>query len=79
MIPNQKEKNQIPYHPQSHETPPDSAGYVQAWARDIVAAIGKAEARRLLDDYRAIAANQALDKSDRETAGERANAISRHL
>ena len=66
-------------HPESHETPPESAGYVQAWARDVVAAIGKFEARRLLDDYRAIAANEVLDKSDRDAARERANAISRHL
>ena len=46
----------------------ESLAYVKAWARDLVAAAGKREARRILDDYKAIARNKELPKADRDIA-----------
>jgi len=54
---------------------PGSPEYVEAWARDLIAAIGKGEARRILVDYRALADNKRLAKVDRETAAERVEAL----
>ena len=61
--------------PRSHDIAPDSPEYVQAWARDLVDAIGKREARTILADYKAISENKRLAKRDREIAAERANAL----
>ena len=65
--------------PKSHETPPDSPDYVATWARDLVAAVGKREARRILADYTSIADNKRLAKQDRNVAAERAKALERLL
>jgi hypothetical protein len=59
----------------SHQIAPDAAEYVDAWARDILAAVGKRDVRRLLADYKALADNKRLPKSDRNTAAERAKAL----
>lgn len=56
-----------------------SPEYVEAWARDLIAAIGKGEARRILVDYRALADNKRLARADRETAAERVKALDRRL
>ena len=61
--------------PRSHQISPDAPGYVAAWARDLLAAVGKREARRLVADYKAIAANRRLAKADRDIAAERAKAL----
>jgi len=60
--------------PRSHNVP-DSPEYVKAWARDIVAAVGKREARKILGDYEALAANKRLAKADRDIAAERVDAL----
>ena len=65
--------------PRSHQIPPDSPKYVETWARDIVAAVGKREARKILADYRALADNKRLAKADRETATERVRALEKLL
>ena len=61
--------------PRSHDVPPDSPEYTAAWARDIVAAVGKREARKILGDYEALAANKRLAKADRDIAAERVDAL----
>ena len=61
--------------PRSHDIAPDSPEYVLAWARDLVATIGKREARTILADYKALAGNQRLAKADRETAAKRVKAL----
>ncbi|HJN11633.1 MAG: hypothetical protein QGG09_11065 [Pirellulaceae bacterium] len=38
----------MPTRPRSHDVPPDSPEYIEAWARDLVAAIGKRKARLIL-------------------------------
>ena len=65
--------------PRSHEIPPDSPVYVGAWARDLVDAVGKREARLALAGYQAIAANKRLAKADREVAVERVKALEKLL
>ncbi len=65
--------------PRSHEVPPDSPEYVEAWARDILAAVGKRETRSILADYQALAKNKRLAKADREVAVERVKALEKLL
>jgi len=65
----------MPPRPRSHDLPPDSPEYVAAWARDLVDAVGKREARLALAGYQAIAANKRLAKADREIAVERVKAL----
>ena len=65
--------------PRSHDLPPDSPDYVAAWARDLIAAIGKREARLALAGYKSTAANKRLKKTDREVAIERVNALEKLL
>lgn len=57
--------------PHSHRIAPETPDYVQAWAKDLVATIGKSESKKLLDDYRGIASNTRLPKADRQTAAKR--------
>ena len=59
----------------SNEDTPDSAKYVARWARDVVAAIGKREARRVLADYEAIAEDPKVTKHGRATASQRAKSL----
>ena len=65
--------------PRSHKIAPDSPEYVEAWARDVIAAVGKREARRILADYMAIVDNKRLAKRDREVAAERVRALKERL
>ena len=69
----------MPTRPRSHDVPPDSPEYVQAWARDIVEAVGKREARTILEDYQALANNKRLAKADRDIAAERVKALEKLL
>jgi len=69
----------LPNRPRSHQIPPDSPDYVEAWARDLVDAVGKREARLALAGYKTIAANKQLNKADREIAVERMKALERLL
>lgn len=65
----------MPTSPRSHQVPPDSPPYVEAWARDLIDAVGKREARLALARYKAIVANKRLSKTDREVAAERVKAL----
>jgi len=65
--------------PKSHQIPPDSPAYIDAWARDVVNAAGKKAARQLLTDYRSLARSKRGTKADREVAAERARAMSKLL
>ena len=63
--------------PRSHQLPLDSPDYVTVWARDLVTAIGKREARRILEDFRTLAENKRATKADRAVAAERVKALER--
>jgi hypothetical protein len=65
--------------PKSHDIDPDSPEYVETWARELVAAIGKREARTILADYKAIADDPKVTKHGRNAAAERAKALKRLL
>ena len=65
--------------PKSHEIPPDSPEYTEAWARDLMSIAGKREARRVLADYERLASDKSIPKAEREAAAERAAAIKRFL
>jgi hypothetical protein len=65
--------------PKSHDIAPDSPQYVEIWARDLVAAVGKREARTILADYKAIAEDPKVTKHGRNAAAERAEALERLL
>lgn len=65
--------------PRSHDITPESPEYVAIWARDIVAAVGKREARTIVADYEAIAGNKRLTKADRDTAAEQVKALKKCL
>jgi len=69
----------MPNRPRSHDVPPASPEYTAAWARDIVGAVGKREARKILADYQALAANKRLAKTDRDIAAERVKALEKIL
>jgi len=57
------------------QAPPDDPEYVQQWARDLVGAVGKCEARRLMEDYQALADDKKLAKRDRAIAAQRAEIL----
>lgn len=65
--------------PKSHQIPPDSPEYVEAWARDLIAAVGKREARKILADYQALADDPKVTKHGRTVAAERAEVLERLL
>ena len=65
--------------PRSHDVPPDSPEYIEAWARDIVATVGKREARLILADYRERADDPKVTKHGRAVAAERAETLERLL
>ncbi len=65
--------------PKSHQIPPDSPDYTDAWARDVVRAAGKKAARQLLADYRSLARSKRGTKQDREVAAERVRALEKVL
>ncbi len=65
--------------PRSHDVPTDSPEYVAAWARDLIAAIGKRNARLILGDYKARADDPKVTKHGRAVAAERAEILERLL
>ena len=69
----------MPTGPRSHDVPPDSPEYVEAWARDLIAAIGKRKARLILADYKALADDPKVTKHGRAVAAERAEILERLL
>ncbi len=69
----------MPNQPRSHQIPPDSPEYVAAWARDLIAAIGKRKARLVLADYRERADDPKVTKLGRAVAAERAETLERLL
>ena len=61
----------MPSRTRSHDTPPAPPLYVEAWARDLIAAVGRREARRVLAHYKALAADPKVTKHGRAIAAER--------
>ena len=57
------------------QKPPDDPEYVRSWAKALVAAVGKRQARAVLEDYRALASRKRLDKYSREVAAQRAKIL----
>ncbi|MDA1055789.1 MAG: hypothetical protein O3C40_35800 [Planctomycetota bacterium] len=65
--------------PESHSPPADSHESLTAWARDLVAAVGKRQARKALEDYKRLAADRRLTKDDRAIARKQAKALAELL
>jgi hypothetical protein len=65
--------------PQSHGISPDAPEYVETWARDLIAAAGKREARKLLADYEALAGDTKVTKHGQKQAAARAKALRKLL
>ena len=61
----------------TRQMPLEDIEYVEKWAGELVAAIGKRKARLILDDYKAIAANTRLSKRDCEAAAQRQKALAK--
>jgi len=59
--------------------PPEEPEYVEYWARELVKAAGKRDARRILEDYRAIARNPRVSKRDRDIAKQRVKILAKIL
>ena len=65
--------------PTFHQIAYGSPQYIEKWAADLVATVGKREARGILSDYKALADNKRLAKADREVAAERVKALKKLL
>jgi hypothetical protein len=74
-----KPERQSGAHENTAQIAPESLEYVKSWARDLIAAVGKREARRILGDYKALCADKRLAKADRDMAARRARILSRLL
>jgi hypothetical protein len=62
----------------SHSTP-DNSDDLDRWARELVRAAGKRQARGVLEDYRAIAADMKVTKTGRDIAAQRAKTLAKLL
>lgn len=69
----------MPKRPRSHDLPPDSPKYVEAWARELIATAGKREARKVLAHYQALADDPKVTRHGREVAAERAEILEKLL
>ena len=75
-------ENQVRFvgHDMSRKTPsqtaPDSPEYVEKWARELIAAVGKRQAHAILEGYRALSEKPKLAKYDRAVAKQRAIILS---
>ncbi len=59
------------------QTGVESRESVEAWACDLVAAIGKRQTRTVLADYKRLAADKELSEFDRAVAKQRAAVLSK--
>ena len=57
-----------PRPPAKGEPALETTEFVEAWARDLVVAVGKRQARKVLDDYERLAADKQLSAFDRAVA-----------
>ena len=57
----------------------DSPEYLAGWAKELVKAVGKREARLAAAEYRTIAANKRVPAAERKSAIKRADAIEKKL
>jgi hypothetical protein len=57
------------------QSTPETPQCVEAWARDLVSAVGKRRARTVLDDYLRLAADKQLSAHDRAIARQRAKIL----
>jgi hypothetical protein len=62
-----------------HQENPETPESVEAWARDLIAAISKRQARAVLDDFLRLAADTQLSALDRAIARQRAKILSDFL
>lgn len=69
----------MPNRPKSHEIDPDAPEDLATWAGELVAAIGKRQARKALEDYQRLAADRRLTKFDRAIARKQAKALAELL
>lgn len=69
----------MPKEPRSHQIPADSPEYEEAWARDLIDAIGKRKARTVLADYKRFAADKTLSDFDRKVSRKRAKILAKLL
>lgn len=65
--------------PKSPQVALDSPKSVEAWARDLIVAVGKRQARTILADFRRLAADRRLTKEDRAIARKQAKALAELL
>ena len=57
----------------------ESKPEVEAWAAELVAAVGKRQARKVLDDYQRLAADKQLSAFDRAVAKQRGRILAKLL
>ncbi len=57
----------------------DSPEYVRSWAKELVKAAGKREARMALAEYRRLAADKSVPPAERKAAAKRAAEIEKNL
>jgi len=57
----------------------DTPEYLRTWAKELVKAAGKREARLAAAEYRTISANKRVPAADRKSAIKRAEAIEKNL
>jgi len=58
---------------------PDDPQYVEKWACELVAAIGKRKARAILEDYRALAEDKKIAGRDRAVSAQRVEILEKLL
>ncbi len=59
------------------QEPPEDPEYVRQWAKDLLKAIGKREARTILENYKGLAKDSKVSKLGREIAAQRARILAR--
>ena len=57
----------------------DTPEQIKQWAGALIVAVGKRQARTILDDYRRLAADRRLTKEDRAIAKQRAKILAELL
>ena len=57
----------------------ESPEYVDRWAKELIRAAGKRDARSLFEDYKRLAADKRLAKYDRDVAAQRARILGKYM
>jgi len=61
------------------QDPPDDPQYVEQWAKALIAAIGKRQARTVLSDYRRLSRNPKGTTYDRAMAAQRVKTLAKYI